>query len=375
MAGIYLHIPFCKQACYYCDFHFSTNIDLQEKMIEALLSEITIQSNYLGKEILSTIYFGGGTPSLLSPKQLDNLLDKVHTTFKVSEDIEITLEANPDDLSVEKLNSLKSLGINRLSIGLQSFSAPHLSYLNRIHTSKESLQCIAEAQNAGFENISIDLIYGIPANNHDVWRNDIETAISLGVEHISAYCLTIEDSTVFGNWLKKGKIKAVEDDFSAEQFEIMIEKLEIVGYEQYEVSNFAKPDMYSKHNSSYWQQIPYLGIGPGAHSFNGSFRQYNISNNPKYIKSINEGAIPYTTDPLTKNDFINERILISLRTKWGLDVKKLKNELKYDLLKERTAYLQQLEENGLVTLNNSILTLTTKGKLLADYISTELFID
>ena len=344
-------------------------------MIQCISDEIVIQSEYLGVDSIDTIYFGGGTPSLLTEGQLTTVLTIIHDTFEVSQQPEITLEANPDDLTIQKLNMLKKAGINRLSIGVQSFNKSHLNYLNRIHSNEEAIKCVTDAQNIGFDNISIDLIYGIPSDSHDIWINDITTAIELDVAHISTYCLTIEDSTVFGNWLKKGKIKQVEDEFSAHQFELLIDMLNKAGLEQYEVSNFAKPEMLSKHNTSYWQQTPYLGIGPGAHSYNGVSRQYNISNNPKYIKAINEKKVPFTVDELNKFDLINERILISLRTKWGLDILKLKTELDYDLLLRRKTYLKHLEENKLATLKDGKLILTIQGKLLADHISSELFVE
>ncbi|MDH5367588.1 MAG: radical SAM family heme chaperone HemW [Cyclobacteriaceae bacterium] len=375
MAGIYIHIPFCRQACYYCDFHFSTSLSLKEKMVKAIMHELKMQYEYLSEKLINTIYFGGGTPSLLSESELNSILDVIYQNFNVSNNPEITLEANPDDLSLEKLKTLKRLGINRLSIGVQSFHEPHLNYLNRIHTSFEATNCINNARLAGFKNISIDLIYGLPSNNHDIWLNDLDVAIKLNVEHISSYCLTIEEKTVFGNWVKKGKISSVEDDFSAQQFEIMVDILQDNGFEQYEVSNFSKPELHSQHNSNYWQQVSYLGVGPGAHSFNGKVRQYNISNNPNYLKAINNNEIPYTLDELSINDFINERILISLRTKWGLDTSILKNHHGYDLLKEKSEYIKQLKNNDMATINEGVIILNTKGMLLADHISSELFID
>lgn len=375
MAGIYLHIPFCKQACHYCDFHFSTSLSLKEKMVNAIICELKTQHAYLSGEPINTVYFGGGTPSLLSKKELGSLLAVVYEVFNISDNPEITLEANPDDLSFEKLKTLKSLGINRLSVGIQSFHEPHLNFLNRVHTSKEALNCINNARLVGFKNISIDLIYGLPSENHDIWMNDLDTAIKLNVEHISAYCLTIEEKTVFGNWLKKEKISPVGDDFSAHQFESMINILQKSGFEQYEVSNFSKPEVHSQHNSNYWHDVSYLGVGPGAHSFNGKIRQFNISNNPNYVKAINNGEIPYTIDELSINDLINERILLSLRTKWGLNTSLLKNHYSYDLLKEKYEYIMQLKENGLANVNEGVIVLNTKGKLLADHISAELFID
>jgi len=375
MAGIYIHIPFCKQACHYCDFHFSTSLSLKKKLVLAIIEEIKMQRDFLSSEKIETIYFGGGTPSLLSPAELIGILNTIKSIHAVDNNAEITLEANPDDLSITNLNIFKSSGINRLSIGVQSFHNSHLNFLNRAHDHTEAINSIKNARKVGFNNISIDLIYGIPHTNDDLWIEDVETALELDIEHISAYCLTIEDKTVFGNWLKKGKIKAIEDEYAAQQYEIMLQKFKIKGYEQYEISNFSKPEYHSRHNRNYWFQVPYLGIGPGAHSFSKKLRQYNVSNNPIYIKAITSGQIPATFDQLEPKDSINERIMISLRTKWGLDLIQLKKEYGYDLLAEQSKYVTELQSDGLAQINKNRLILNERGKLLADYISSELFIE
>lgn len=374
MSGIYIHIPFCKQACHYCDFHFSTNTSKQNEMVEAICKEIELQKAYLADEV-ETIYFGGGTPSLLTQKQLSTILEKVHSTFAVSGTPEITLEANPDDLrDFATVEGLKKSGINRLSIGIQSFNESHLNYLNRAHTSSEARSSVELAQKAGIDNITIDLIYGIPSDSHEIWESDLHKALALEVPHISAYCLTIEEKTVFGSWLKKGKIKAVDDEFAAQQFETLLDKLSAYGYEQYEISNFARPPKYSEHNRNYWRQIPYLGIGPGAHSFNGKSRQFNIRNNALYLKALVKGTLPFDKEDLTRVDFINEYLMTSLRTLDGCDINYLKEIHDYDLETDQSTHIKPMIENGMMWKENSYLKLTTKGKLLADEIAADLFL-
>jgi len=293
MAGIYFHIPFCKQACHYCDFHFSTNLSIRSAMVESFRKELYLQRHYLGGEKIETIYFGGGTPSLLTAEELASLLDDVAANFNVTSGAEITLEANPDDLSLSQVEELFRLGINRLSIGIQSFHDDVLTFLNRVHSSGHAVQCVADSRKAGFKNISIDLIYAIPGQSEDAWIENITTAIKLDPDHISAYNLTIEPQTVFGNWTAKGKLFPVIDDLAAKQLEILIRLLADAGYQQYEVSNFSKPGFESRHNSSYWQRKNYLGIGPSAHSYNKESRQYNVRNNHTYVKSLSEGEIPF----------------------------------------------------------------------------------
>ncbi|WPP53150.1 radical SAM family heme chaperone HemW [Catalinimonas niigatensis] len=373
MAGIYIHIPFCKQACHYCDFHFSTNTERKAEMVEAIILELSIQKNYLEGKI-NTIYFGGGTPSLLSAEELSKLLDTIFKNFSVSENAEITLEANPDDLNAKKLQMLKSSGINRLSIGIQSFHEPHLKFLNRAHTASEASSCVQQAQDAGFDNISIDLIYAIPSEDHMIWEKDLEQAVSLHPQHISSYCLTIEDKTVFGNWLKKGRLKEIGENYSAEQFEMLLQTLQTYGYQQYEISNFCLPDYHSRHNSNYWCRDQYLGVGPGAHSYDGHHRQYNISNNSLYLKSMEKKQIPFEKEVLSPQDQINEYIMTGLRTQWGCDLQKIAQEYHYDLWKENKIYLEGLLRDQKVILQDQHLILTNKGKLLADRIASDLFI-
>lgn len=373
MSAIYFHIPFCKQACHYCDFHFSTSLQGMAAMSEALLLETALRATERTTPATS-VYFGGGTPSLLPIGDLAQLLDRARQIFGIMPGAEITLEANPDDLSTEKLQQLRQLGINRLSIGIQSFHEPHLRWMNRAHNAQEALNCVTLAKQAGFDNISIDLIYALPAENHSVWEQDLQTAIHLGVSHISAYCLTIEERTALGNWLKKGRIQSIDDEFAARQFEIMTEQLTVAGFEHYEISNFARSGHYSRHNSNYWKKGTYIGIGPSAHSYNGTQRSYNIANNAKYIKAILSGQLPAETETLTRRDHINEYLMTSLRTQWGTDLSWLSTAYGYDLAASQSAYLHQLLASEQAIIKNDHLILTNKGRLLADSIALELFL-
>ncbi|UII28487.1 radical SAM family heme chaperone HemW [Fulvivirga maritima] len=374
MAGIYIHIPFCKQACHYCDFHFSTNQKYVNEMTVALCEEIKLQHNYLEKEPINTVYFGGGTPSILSKSNLGAIFEAIHKYFNVKEGAEITLEANPDDLTSEKLHDLYDLGVNRLSIGIQSFKEQVLQFLNRAHNRGQALSSVNEARNVGFNNISIDLIYGIPVNTHEDWVNDLDEIAQIRPEHISSYCLTIEPKTVFGHRAKKGTLSLKGEDFEAKQYDLLISKLKNIGYEHYEVSNFSLPGKHSRHNSSYWKQDKYLGIGPGAHSYNGNSRQFNISNNPKYISSLKQGNIPAEYEVLSREDKVNEYLLTGLRTLWGVDLNYLKDIYNYDLKTLNDSYLKNLISNKFATLEANDLKLTEEGLLLADEISSSLFI-
>ena len=373
MAGLYLHIPFCKQACHYCDFHFSTDDHHILELCNAMTVELALQKNYLTEHV-QTLYFGGGTPSLLSRAELDALSEAIHLNFSVTTDAEITLEANPDDLTKEKLRMLQEAGINRLSIGIQSFDEGILKLLNRAHDANTALRCLGDVREAGFHNVSIDLIYAIPGLSNKAWEEAIKHALRFSPEHISSYALTIENKTVFGNWSKHGKLQPIDEDIAAEQFEILMDLLEAEGYEHYEISNFCKPGYHSKHNSSYWKQLPYLGIGPSAHSYNGLSRQSNIRNNALYARSIKKGIIPFECEVLTPENKINEYILTTLRTMWGCDLNFLKQNLGDDLLRRQKAYVSGLQTQGFVTLELNMLRLTRKGKLLADKIVEDLIV-
>lgn len=372
VAGIYIHIPFCKQACHYCDFHFSTNQSQRTAMCKAIANELALQANYLQGKQISTIYWGGGTPSLLTEAELRIILDSIYQHFSVDENLEQTLEANPDDLTKEKLVLLRSLGFNRLSIGIQSFDDEVLKFFNRAHSAAEALKCVELAREAGFNNISIDLIYAIPGQSADDWKKTIQTALALEPEHISAYSLTIEEKTVFGNWNKKGKLKPAEENDAAIHFTTLMDMLEQHGYEHYEISNFCKPGFYSRHNSSYWKQTHYLGVGPSAHSYNSVSRQANLSNNSLYQKSIESGTVPAEIEILTRENKINEYIFTTLRTSWGCDLSYLNENHGYDLASN--GILQKMKDQDWVIQHGTILFLTKKGKLLADQIASDLFI-
>lgn len=374
MAGIYLHIPFCKQACYYCDFHFSTSHEGHTELIESMAKELFLQRNYPGGEIINTIYFGGGTPSLLSEEELSLLLKSVRDNFDVSPNAEITLEANPDDIDERKLYEFRRLCINRLSLGIQSFSDHVLSFLNRAHKADAAIESVQKARAAGFTNISVDLIYAIPGMDTKGWISNLERAIDFNPEHISAYSLTIEEKTVFGKWRNKGKLQPTDDDQAAEQMEIMIDMLEQAGYEHYEVSNFSKSGFQSRHNSSYWTGEKYLGVGPSAHSYDGNTRQHNVSNNHLYVRSIKNNFVPCEVEQLEISEKINDYILTSLRTSRGCDTAVLLTEHQFDLIQNKMSSIKKLTAAGLVTLHDGgVLRLTRRGKLVADAIASELF--
>lgn len=343
-------------------------------MVEALAREIQLQKDFLNHEEIQTIYFGGGTPSLLSEKELDRLFNAIHKHHTVSTEAEVTLEANPDDLSKKNLHAFKNVGINRLSIGIQSFQDDLLTFLNRAHQATTALSTFYHARETGFANLSIDLMYAIPGLDHSRWEKDLQQALELNPEHISCYSLTIEAKTAFGKWQRTGKLIPVEDDTAAHQLERSMDMLEPAGYEQYEVSNFSKPGFHSRHNSSYWKQEKYLGIGPSAHSYNHTIRQYNVSNNHLYLKAIKNDTIPAQVETLTSENKINEYILTTLRTHWGTDLRALLEHYHHDLLQTNHLYIQELIGTGMATFNNQVLVLTRKGKLLADKIASDLFV-
>ncbi len=374
MSGIYIHIPFCKQACNYCDFHFSTSLKLKANLIDSILLEIDLRNSYLENKNIETIYFGGGTPSLLSEKELFLILEKIYKNYNVSSNAEITLEANPDDLSIEKLKELKRLEINRLSIGLQSFNNEELIWMNRAHTATESEASVKRAQDKGFENISIDLIYGSKFSNITNWKKTLEKAIALNVKHISSYNLTIEDKTKLGHDFKVKKEIAIDDEKSSELFLEMIDRLEKNNFIQYEISNFGKENYFSNHNSNYWKGIEYIGFGPSAHSFDGVSRQWNISNNSLYIKNVTEkNEIYFEKEILSEVDQFNEYILTSLRTIWGIDAMVLKNKFNSNILNSFNEKIKTYIFNDMVIFNNNKYVLTSNGKLFADKIASELF--
>ena len=374
MSGLYIHIPFCKQACFYCDFHFSTNQTYRHLLIQSLADEIRLQKDYLNGDTLETIYFGGGTPSLLNLNEFELLFETIQKYFKVDPFAEITLEANPDDLTRNKIQILKEFGVNRLSLGIQSFDDKVLTFLNRAHSAKDALACVELLRESGFTNLSIDLIHSIPGQEENTLMKNLEKALSLSPEHISAYSLTIEEKTVFGRWATGGKLKSLDETTSAHQFELVMNTLVEHGYRHYEISNFCKPGYHSRHNSSYWNQKKYLGVGPSAHSYNGVSRQFNVANNHLYMKSLQESKLPAETELLTRADKINEYIFTSLRTDDGCRLSYLKTTHNFDLLNSNESYLNKLLEDGKVVLQNEVLMLTHSGKLLADRIASDLFL-
>lgn len=342
-------------------------------MMAAISKELLLQKDYLQNEPVKTIYWGGGTPSLLTSTEVKLVLDLIRSLHLMSEDVEITLEANPDDLTPLTLAEFKEAGINRLSIGIQTFNTNLLKSLNRIHDGAAAVKSVYDARAAGFRNISIDLMYSLPGETHEDWKQDILQAVALSPEHISCYSLTIEEKTAFGKWVAAGKLKPEPDEVSALHLETLMQELSKNGYEHYEISNFAKPDFYSNHNSSYWKGSRYLGVGPSAHSFDGETRQNNISNNHAYVKAIQAGTIPFKREILSRENKINEYILTSLRTSWGVDIDFLNRIHGHDLFTENREYISRLLSKQLVTLENHILKLTNQGKLLADKISSDLF--
>ncbi|MEQ9299264.1 MAG: radical SAM family heme chaperone HemW [Cyclobacteriaceae bacterium] len=374
MAGIYIHIPYCSKACHYCDFHFSTDLKSKKDMVNAIVRELELRVDYLQDESIKTIYFGGGTPSLLSIEELQGLLTAVFDRFEVSNLAEITLEANPDDLSMDSLVGFKQAGVNRLSLGTQSFHEPHLKLLNRSHTSAQSTQSLELIRSAGFTNYSADLIYAIPHSDHNVWLDDMDQMLSFSPPHLSCYNLTVEEKTVLGKWAKTGKFKESGDGFAYEQLDLLMDRLSANGYEHYEISNFAKPGYHSRHNSNYWNNHKYLGLGPGAHSYNQSSRQYNISNNALYMKGIESGKVPTQIEELSTVDKVNETMLTQIRTSAGIDLNLLVNQFGYDMLSEQKATLDNLINGTYLEKTESRLRLTRAGKFLADKITEDLFI-
>ncbi|PQV51549.1 oxygen-independent coproporphyrinogen-3 oxidase [Jejuia pallidilutea] len=371
-SGIYIHIPFCKQACYYCDFHFSTSLKKRETLIQCLVKELELRKSELQNKTIATIYFGGGTPSLLSVGELHMLIDAVYKNFKVVEDPEITLEANPDDLTSATIKALSNSKVNRLSIGVQSFFERDLKLMNRAHNATEAKNCLLEATQY-FKNISVDLIYGIPGLSNKQWEENINIALSYNIPHLSCYALTVEPKTALESFIKKGIIENVDDDAAQAQFQILVEILENKGFVNYELSNFGKPNFFSANNSAYWQGKPYLGIGPSAHSFTGDQRSWNVSNNTKYIKSIQQNVLPLETETLTKTDKFNEYVMTGLRTIWGVSLDKVETDFglnyKKYLLEQAEIFINQ----HLLYIDGNTLLITKKGKFLSDGIASSLF--
>jgi len=393
LPGIYIHIPFCKQACNYCNFHFSTSLKLKDGFISALVKEIELVSRNSPKEIISTLYFGGGTPSILSPADLQTIFDVLQLHFVFTADIEITLEANPDDISDEKLQVWKAIGINRLSVGIQSFSDDELQWMNRAHTASESLICIDKIKAAGFTNFSVDLIYGSPLLSGAVWKKNVQTVIEKNIPHISCYALTVEPKTALDKMIALHKKAPVDAERQAQQFLLLINWMQQAGYEHYEISNFAKPGLRSKHNSSYWSQTPegggekYYGFGPSAHSYYPAeklsssqdmdipvtVRRWNVANNALYIQSLQKNTIPFEEEILTGTQQLNEYIMTALRTIEGIDIKYISTNFGEEKSNKVITASRKYESTGKLKIESDKIILTREGKLFADGIAADLF--
>lgn len=373
MSGIYIHIPFCKQACHYCDFHFSTSMGKKKIMIEALQKELVLRKDEFKSEKVGTIYFGGGTPSVLNTSEITGIIETVYAHYRVSENPEITLEANPDDLNNKKIKELADSPINRLSIGIQSFFEIDLRMMNRAHNATEAENCIREASKY-FDNISIDLIYGIPQMSNERWLQNIEKALSFHIPHISSYALTVEPKTALKKFIEQGVVPPVDDEETQKHYTILTSTLANAGFDNYEISNFGKPGYYSKNNTAYWQGKQYMGIGPSAHSFDGQRRGWNIANNPKYIKSIQEAVLPMEIEVLSLTDNYNEYVMTGLRTIWGVSLNRIKTQFgeryhAYILLQSEKHIQEQL-----LILDGDTLLVSKKGKFLSDGIASDLFL-
>ena len=371
---IYLHIPFCKQKCSYCNFHFSTSFNLKDEMLLAIKKEIGLRKDELENKTIKSLYFGGGTPSVLSVDEIKSLIDEFQKYFSFDKNIEITLESNPDDLNKNFLKELSQTEVNRLSIGTQSFFDEDLRLMNRAHNASEAESSIKRAQDFGLENISIDLIYGSPTSNFEIWKENLDKTIELQVPHVSSYALTVEPKTALEKWIENGKVPAPEETEQNQEFHYMSDFLKKNGFDHYEISNFGKPGFHSKHNSAYWKSEPYLGIGPSAHSYNGSLeRSWNMANNPLYIKNINQNIIPKETEILSEKDRFNEMMMIGLRTIWGVDLNKVNQNFSSEIIDYLNKESNSKIEDGLLTIENNHLKIPEKHWFLADGIASDLF--
>ena len=371
MSGIYFHIPFCKQACHYCNFHFSTTLKHKDAVLQAMKRELALRR---GQQVgpLQTVYFGGGTPSLLTADEIASFIAMADTLYGLSEGVEVTLEANPDDLSPEKIRDLSQTGVNRLSIGIQSFEERELRWMNRAHTGEEALGCL-EAVTRHFDNYSLDLIYGIPGSKPGDWASNLSLALAFRPPHISAYALTVEPGTALGSFIDRGLSPDVDEDRAEQDFNHLMATLDAAGYDHYEISNFALPGYYSRNNSAYWQGLSYLGIGPAAHSFDGSRRWWNPSHNLKYIRALEKGELPAEEELLSTRDRYNEIVMTGLRTRWGVSLRAVRDRFgpgyEQFLLKQAAPYIR----DQFLFLEDGVLYTSRKGKFLADGIASDLF--
>ena len=372
MAGIYIHIPFCKQRCYYCDFHFTTSLKNKDAIIDAIIFELQSRRTEITEDI-KTIYFGGGTPSIIKTSDLEKILNTIYKYYSVIPNPEVTIEANPDDISVVKLNELKQTPINRFSVGIQSFHEKDLKFMNRAHNKSQADSCVPMIQDAGFNNITIDLIYGVPNQTKDDWIYNLDKSFKLNVPHISAYALTVEDRTPLSKLISSGKYPNVSDEKSFADFKILIEKTKEQGFIQYEISNFGKEDYFSKHNSSYWKTEQYIGVGPSAHSFSGAERRWNLANNKLYLNKLHSNTY-FEKEVLTQQDIFNEYLMTGLRTIWGVSLKKISSEFNPSFVNEFINKTKSLQKNGKIIIKGDIITISNNSKFQTDGITSELFI-
>lgn len=373
LAGVYLHVPFCRQACHYCNFHFSTSLRQKDALLDALCREIVLQKDYLGGLPLGSVYLGGGTPSLLSAAELKKLFDTLLEHHVLLPDAEVTLEANPDDLSGDWLRALRETPVNRLSIGIQSFRDEDLRLMNRAHNREQALQCIAAAQDAGFENLTVDLIYGIPGLSDEAWTANLHRVFETGITHLSCYALTVEPKTALEAQVRKGMAAAPDESQTARQFELLVDLAEKAGFVHYEISNFCRPPYFARHNSSYWRGVPYLGLGPSAHSFDGKSRQWNVANNAAYIQALQNHSVPFEREELSTHDRFNELLLTGLRTFWGVSEAQIR-AFPHTFIQHFQARSKPWLEQGLLSETAGIYKLSPEGKLFADRIAMDLFV-
>tara|TARA_B110000285_G_C15115181_1_gene613627 strand:- start:499 stop:1626 length:1128 start_codon:yes stop_codon:yes gene_type:complete len=374
LAGIYIHIPFCKKACFYCDFHFSVSFQQKDEVVASLIKELKERKNFIGQEEVKTIYFGGGTPSVLNAGNISEILKEAYAQYTVNDNAEITFECNPDDLSKEYLKGLKECGVNRLSIGIQSLNDESLTWMNRSHNVTQALQAIDSAAALGFRDMSIDLIYGIPMLTEDEWRQTLKRALAMPINHLSAYSLTLEENTPYNKLVQQKKYKKPNDDEASRHFEILLEEIKLAGWENYEVSNFCKAGNYSKHNTAYWQNVKYLGIGPSAHSFDGKSRHWNVRSNKEYIQKIQAGESVSESEELNTKDIVNEALLTGLRTKWGVNLAEVMEQYEYDIAATNQTQIMEWQQKDWLEMKDGVLRLRADGFLFADYIASELFV-
>lgn len=372
MAGIYIHIPFCRKACHYCNFHFSTSLGKAEAVQASIIKEISLRSSELNEEV-QTIYFGGGTPSILDPEAIDKILQAIKDHYAISSHPEITLEANPDDITTEKARAWKQMGINRFSIGVQSFADKNLQWMNRAHNASQSIQCIQTIREAGFDNFSIDLIYGTPGQTQEGWIKDLEKAIEMKIPHLSCYALTVEEGTALHHMIGSGKKEKISADEQAERFEALVQLSSLAGYSHYEISNLALPGKESKHNSAYWEGKPYLGFGPSAHSFSRTKRSWNIADNLKYIQFIEAGILPSEEETLREIDQLNEYIMTSLRSINGMQKDMIIARWGNDKLQTISTEIDQFIQSGKIVATENAWVLSGQGRFFADGIASSLF--